>query len=51
MLNLLNPLGLMRNTKQQRKFFDQLAKSKGFNPLDVEKWYAINVRDIKGAVS
>jgi len=26
---------------KQRKFFDNYAKSKNFNPLDAEKWYSV----------
>jgi len=31
---------------KQRKFFNEFAQSKKFNPLDVENWYSITLRDI-----
>jgi len=34
---------------QRRKFFDDFAKSKQFNPLDAEKWYITTLRDITSA--
>jgi hypothetical protein len=32
---------------QHRKFFDAFAKSKGFDPLQTEKWYSISRKHIK----
>jgi hypothetical protein len=33
------------------KIFGELAKSKNFDPLDIEKWYTIKKSDIKEIVS
>jgi hypothetical protein len=38
------------NTRR-RIFFDDFAKSKHFDPLDVEKWYSVTKREIVKAVS
>jgi len=35
-----------KETGNQRKFFDDFAKSKNFNPLDSEKWYSVPHHDI-----
>jgi hypothetical protein len=32
--------------ERRRKFFDQLAQFKKFDPLDSEKWYSISQKDI-----
>jgi hypothetical protein len=40
-----------KDIKQQRKFFDEYAVSKQFDPLDAEKWYSISKKDIIRAVS
>jgi hypothetical protein len=37
-----------RNPKQRRKFFDDLANSKQFDPLNAENWYSITQKDICG---
>jgi hypothetical protein len=36
--------------KKRRKYTDDFAKSKNFNPLDAEKWYTIKQKDIKKIV-
>ena len=36
--------------KQRRLFFDNLARSKNFDPLNVEKWYSVSVKDVLKAV-
>jgi len=33
----------------QRKFFDEFARSKNFSPLDAEKWYSITNKEITTA--
>jgi len=33
-------------SQQQRKFFDNFAKSKQFDPLDARKWYSITEKEI-----
>jgi len=38
-----------KDTAKQRTFFDNLAKSKQFNPLDAQKWYTITHRDVISA--
>ena len=43
--------GLFKLEKERRKFFDNFAKSKQFDPLDVEKWYGVTQTDIRKAVS
>jgi hypothetical protein len=35
---------------QQRILFDQFAKSKGFNPLDVAGWYSTTRKQLESAV-
>jgi hypothetical protein len=37
--------------ERRRKFTDEFAKSKNFNPLDAEKWYTIKLKDFMGIVS
>ncbi len=37
--------------RKARKFFDEFAKSKNFNPLDSERWYAVTKKEILRAVS
>jgi hypothetical protein len=37
--------------EKRRKFFDEFAKSKNFNPLDAENWYSITKAQILQAVS
>jgi len=32
--------------EQRRKFFDELAKSKLFDPLDATKWYSVTRKDV-----
>jgi hypothetical protein len=41
---------LASKKSQQSKFFDELAKSKNFDPLDAEKWYSLGRKDIKRAL-
>ncbi len=36
---------------QQRKFLDDFAKSRQFDPLDPENWYLVEKKDIMQAVS
>jgi len=38
-----------KSKARQRNFFDELAKSKHFNPLDAEKWLSITQKDIQRA--
>jgi hypothetical protein len=33
-------------TRNQRKFFDDFAGEKGFEPLQAEKWYKITYEDV-----
>jgi hypothetical protein len=40
-----------RKYSQHRKFFDEFAKIKKFDPLDAKKWYTFSRVDIKSAVS
>jgi hypothetical protein len=40
-----------KNPLKQRNFFNQLAKSKGFDPLDARKWCLVKSRDVVIAVS
>jgi hypothetical protein len=35
-----------KNEKERRKFFDNLARSKDFDPLDARKWYTITHKDV-----
>jgi 8-oxo-dGTP pyrophosphatase MutT (NUDIX family) len=35
---------------KREKFFVELAKSRNFDPLDVEKWYSIKKKDIMNIV-
>jgi hypothetical protein len=35
---------------QHRKFFDDFAKAKGFDPLNAEKWYSVSQKEIIKAV-
>jgi hypothetical protein len=37
--------------ENRRKFLDDFAKSKHFNPLDAEKWYSITQKEIYSHVS
>jgi hypothetical protein len=32
--------------EKRRKFFDEFARSKKFNPLDADKWYFISKKEI-----
>jgi hypothetical protein len=34
----------------RRKFFNEFAKSKRFDPLDADKWYTITKKDVLSAV-
>jgi len=36
-----------KEVKNQRKFFDEFARSKNFNPLDAEKWYSVSRKEIR----
>jgi hypothetical protein len=36
-----------RNPKRWRKFFDEFAKSKNFDPLDAKMWYSISGNEIR----
>jgi hypothetical protein len=36
--------------EKRREFFDNFAKSKNFNPLDVENWYTMAKKDVVKAV-
>jgi len=38
--------GDWKSVRAQRKFFDDFARSKKFNPLDASVWYSILLRDI-----
>jgi len=38
-----------KETEKQRKFFDEFARSKNFNPLDSEKWYFVSQQEIHKA--
>jgi hypothetical protein len=40
----------MKRLSKMRKFLDQYAKSKKFNPLDVEEWYSVTKNDIVRSV-
>jgi hypothetical protein len=40
-----------RKPERQRKFFEEFAKSKKFDPLDSEAWYSITRKEIISAVS
>lgn len=35
------------NPENKRKFLDNFAKQKGFDPLIAENWYTIQISDIK----
>jgi len=35
--------------ENQRKFFDEFARSKKFNPMDPENWYSVTRNDIQRA--
>jgi hypothetical protein len=41
----------IEKVNERRKFFDEFAKSKNFDPLDAERWYSISGREIIKAVS
>jgi len=36
-----------RDAAKRRKFMDDFAKSKNFDPLDVEKWYSVTMSEIR----
>jgi hypothetical protein len=49
----LVPLGVrsgLAKPEQQRKFFDEFAKSKNFNSMDAEKWYSVTRKEIRRLV-
>lgn len=37
---------LWKNSQNLREFFDEFAKTKGFNPLAAENWYPVKFADI-----
>jgi len=37
------PKGYWKNLPNCRKFFDDYAQEKGFDPLDAKNWYAVNL--------
>jgi hypothetical protein len=39
-----------KDLSQRRKFFDQYAESKNFDPLIAENWYPVSFRDLELAV-
>jgi hypothetical protein len=40
-----------RTPERQRKFFDDFANSRKFEPLDVKQWYSIRKKDLIRAVA
>jgi len=44
--NFLNSKEGWKAPENQRKFFDEFANSKNFNPLDAENWYSVNSNEI-----
>jgi hypothetical protein len=46
-----HPRGYWKVIENRRKFFDDFAITRQFNPLDAERWYSIYYNDIVKAVS
>jgi len=44
--NFLQSVEGWKEPERQRKFFENFAISKAFDPLDAEKWYSIHKREI-----
>jgi len=47
--NFLNSKKGWKSLGNQRKFFDDFARSKNFNPLDSGNWYFITCKDVRRA--
>jgi hypothetical protein len=43
-------IGDWKRYQQRRKFFDNFANSKQFDPLVAENWYSVSHKDIVDAV-